>query len=142
MIRRPPKSTRTDTLFPYTTLFRSRHRPGSWLSRRNLAGVDVEVGDADLACHQLVQGGLEQGVEGRALGAVVGELAVDGGDGGGDVALFAFRRQGPAVVAQECAGQRRLGASTSPTDAWQFLVSAPHELISIDWNTERGRAHV
>src|SRR3546814_16738295 len=31
MIRRPPRSTRTDTLFPYTTLFRSRfeHRGGS-----------------------------------------------------------------------------------------------------------------
>src|SRR3546814_18334141 len=33
MIRRPPRSTRTDTLFPYTTLFRSifapaRHRHG------------------------------------------------------------------------------------------------------------------
>src|SRR3546814_8994900 len=30
MIRRPPRSTRTDTLFPYTTLFRSgkRHDPG------------------------------------------------------------------------------------------------------------------
>src|SRR3546814_5393477 len=27
MIRRPPRSTRTDTLFPYTTLFRSRSRP-------------------------------------------------------------------------------------------------------------------
>src|SRR3546814_16920223 len=26
MIRRPPRSTRTDTLFPYTTLFRSVHR--------------------------------------------------------------------------------------------------------------------
>src|SRR3546814_8189442 len=26
MIRRPPRSTRTDTLFPYTTLFRSQHR--------------------------------------------------------------------------------------------------------------------
>src|SRR3546814_2006038 len=25
MIRPPPRSTRTDTLFPYTTLFRSRH---------------------------------------------------------------------------------------------------------------------
>src|SRR3546814_18175260 len=25
MIRRPPRSTRTDTLFPYTTLFRSWH---------------------------------------------------------------------------------------------------------------------
>src|SRR3546814_11195109 len=36
MIRRPPRSTRTDTLFPYTTLFRSRPRllrrgqPTSW----------------------------------------------------------------------------------------------------------------
>src|SRR3546814_5760613 len=27
MIRRPPRSTRTDTLFPYTTLFRSRADP-------------------------------------------------------------------------------------------------------------------
>src|SRR3546814_3950476 len=28
MIRRPPRSTRTDTLFPYTTLFRSPSTPG------------------------------------------------------------------------------------------------------------------
>src|SRR3546814_5072692 len=28
MIRRPPRSTRTDTLFPYTTLFRSLHGAG------------------------------------------------------------------------------------------------------------------
>src|SRR3546814_11444730 len=28
MIRRPPRSTRTDTLFPYTTLFRSGREPG------------------------------------------------------------------------------------------------------------------
>src|SRR3546814_5266539 len=28
MIRRPPRSTRTDTLFPYTTLFRSYRRVG------------------------------------------------------------------------------------------------------------------
>src|SRR3546814_14803492 len=27
MIRRPPRSTRTDTLFPYTTLFRSKDSP-------------------------------------------------------------------------------------------------------------------
>src|SRR3546814_7762235 len=36
MIRRPPRSTRTDTLFPYTTLFRShRHR----LRRDSNAGL-------------------------------------------------------------------------------------------------------
>src|SRR3546814_16438616 len=30
MIRRPPRSTRTDTLFPYTTLFRSAFATGGW----------------------------------------------------------------------------------------------------------------
>src|SRR3546814_1646384 len=38
MIRRPPRSTRTDTLFPYTTLFRthlgSRSRRGGWIRAR------------------------------------------------------------------------------------------------------------
>src|SRR3546814_899171 len=34
MIRRPPRSTRTDTLFPYTTLFRSSRRNlRSWWDR-------------------------------------------------------------------------------------------------------------
>src|SRR3546814_20036356 len=38
MIRRPPRSTLTDTLFPYTTLFRSREKEGEGqghASRRN-----------------------------------------------------------------------------------------------------------
>src|SRR3546814_8795661 len=35
MIRRPPRSTRTDTLFPYTTLFRSALTPpGEWRAIR------------------------------------------------------------------------------------------------------------
>src|SRR3546814_968656 len=33
MIRRPPRSTRTDTLFPYTTLFRSLPPGGSFAER-------------------------------------------------------------------------------------------------------------
>src|SRR3546814_19139503 len=37
MIRRPPRSTRTDTLFPYTTLFRSSSRRGR--SRTGVAAV-------------------------------------------------------------------------------------------------------
>src|SRR3546814_8670443 len=32
MIRRPPRSTRTDTLFPYTTLFRSPRPCATWTS--------------------------------------------------------------------------------------------------------------
>src|SRR3546814_11258590 len=42
MIRRPPRSTRTDTLFPYTTLFRSQHaQVGGQPQRRGR-----EAGDA------------------------------------------------------------------------------------------------
>src|SRR3546814_5548048 len=38
MIRRPPRSTRTDTLFPYTTLFRSSRVPSArCLGRRSWA---------------------------------------------------------------------------------------------------------
>src|SRR3546814_4252458 len=33
MIRRPPRSTRTDTLFPYTTLFRSFAKAGAFSTR-------------------------------------------------------------------------------------------------------------
>src|SRR3546814_3790840 len=53
MIRRPPRSTRTDTLFPYTTLFRSRlEEPrrrshiavqiGRWLHRHCLGCLSAE----------------------------------------------------------------------------------------------------
>src|SRR3546814_17585715 len=34
MLRRPPRSTRTDTLFPYTTLFRSTNKGATLVSRR------------------------------------------------------------------------------------------------------------
>src|SRR3546814_20329445 len=37
MIRRPPRSTRTDTLFPYTTLFRSAQPPAERAHRRHVA---------------------------------------------------------------------------------------------------------
>src|SRR3546814_10565212 len=37
MIRRPPRSTRTDTLFPYTTLFRSRLQAPARAHRRRIA---------------------------------------------------------------------------------------------------------
>src|SRR3546814_6593825 len=48
MIRRPPRSTRTDTLFPYTTLFRScegmdAHRPGQDFGCGHRAGRRVRT---------------------------------------------------------------------------------------------------
>src|SRR3546814_16551371 len=40
MIRRPPRTTRTDTLFPYTTLFRSILPPASTRKKRPLSQQD------------------------------------------------------------------------------------------------------
>src|SRR3546814_985884 len=62
MIRRPPRSTRTDTLFPYTTLFRARDRPhphhrardhgagdsGRYPGRTNLSGGSAAGGAEQL----------------------------------------------------------------------------------------------
>src|SRR3546814_21018465 len=48
MIRRPPRSTRTDTLFPYTTLFRSLRRAveiGHWVRQLQIGADLVPEGE-------------------------------------------------------------------------------------------------
>src|SRR3546814_11649949 len=47
MIRRPPRSTRTDTLFPYTTLFRSGVKI---FSEVTLIGRRQRADDAEVDC--------------------------------------------------------------------------------------------
>src|SRR3546814_4239551 len=66
MIRRPPRSTRTDTLFPYTTLFRSRGEHAHVVpvlrrrtQHRRAADVDVLDGVFERAAG-LGHGGLER----------------------------------------------------------------------------------
>src|SRR3546814_17536124 len=46
MIRRPPRSTRTDTLFPYTTLFRSLF---SWNEQGELQELGVRMAPPNAA---------------------------------------------------------------------------------------------
>src|SRR3546814_2544321 len=43
MIRRPPRSTRTDTLFPYTTLFRSPRRAGGAIPRPHAPTIQFQM---------------------------------------------------------------------------------------------------
>src|SRR3546814_19030293 len=49
MIRRPPRSTRTDTLIPYTTLFRSEAGPMFARLLKDKIGKVIEAGDIDNA---------------------------------------------------------------------------------------------
>src|SRR3546814_3706308 len=51
MIRRPPRSTRTDTLFPYTTLFRSLDKLAGVSDpekkRKTIGGTFIDVFEAE-----------------------------------------------------------------------------------------------
>src|SRR3546814_6123060 len=82
MLRRPPRSTRTDTLFPYTTLFRSRTIGRDF---RRLLPVSVRIGIEVVArLHARVHRGLvdaELGAE--SIGGRRLVLAARAGDGPG-----------------------------------------------------------
>src|SRR3546814_7472882 len=57
MIRRPPRSTRTDTLFPYTTLFRSQAQFQSFLltpANRSSHGFDHHVPDRGVGTWDMI----------------------------------------------------------------------------------------
>src|SRR3546814_12510776 len=57
MIRRPPRSTRTDTLFPYTTLFRSRRccteQVGNVLKESLASMLSEEFPTSNIRCQHL-----------------------------------------------------------------------------------------
>src|SRR3546814_14727334 len=65
MIRRPPRSTRTDTLFPYTTLFRSVRGRSPGLSGRADGQSEVAGGNTRGDCGRLPALHRTHGAEGR-----------------------------------------------------------------------------
>src|SRR3546814_1512691 len=86
MIRRPPRSTRTDTLFPYTTLFRSGGDQGEAGSDQRTEGEHEDqqgdaqsdqLGGAARHLHRLHAGAVgldgETGVAGRVHGVLRSE---------------------------------------------------------------------
>src|SRR3546814_14418448 len=83
MIRRPPRSTRTDTLFPYTTLFRSlllgrqaKDNAGSAGARARLDAVLALEGQLSRPAELLSSGyGLPQRAEREALAAQAAQRA-------------------------------------------------------------------
>src|SRR3546814_8312378 len=89
MIRRPPRSTRTDTLFPYTTLFRSprgdlpqdrdRHQRASRSADRIVSADPVETVWQGKFIATKRQGKWEYAARARGIQAAV-ILAIDAGD--------------------------------------------------------------
>src|SRR3546814_17567030 len=102
MIRRPPRSNRTDTLFPDTTLFRSVHRLYSAVSGHAavaaaVPGVLWRAG-AGPGCESVGGGG--GGVDAEQRGLLGRDLArLHRGDSAR--AVGSGRGAGPVVLAQE-----------------------------------------
>src|SRR3546814_20666730 len=87
IIRRPPRSTRTDTLFPYTTLFRSLHRLHDLLAQSRKTGPRPRSRSLSPAWAN-GRAGRNRGDHGRSVGARRRILpwrhaAVDRSGGGG-----------------------------------------------------------
>src|SRR3546814_1818298 len=74
MIRRPPRSTRTDTLFPYTTLFRSLGIQNRITIRLIVEGAGVPViVDAGVGTASDAAVAMELGCEGVLMNTAIAE---------------------------------------------------------------------
>src|SRR3546814_11177437 len=140
MIRRPPRSTRTDTLFPYTTLFRSAGRVGVVIEKVEADGgaleaghvlADVEIGgDAQIIGRPQAGGAADEAVAPRLLGEEVdvaaGRSAAGLGGGGALHHLDLLDVERVASVAAEIADRsavRRVGKECGSTCRYRGSLS-------------------
>src|SRR3546814_6079837 len=143
MSRRPPRSTRTDTLFPYTTLFRSREvshfRRVAAVNQRFEAGFDELNGTA--AQHGLVTEQVGFGFFAEIGFDDAGTAAADGASiGQGDVACCAGRvlmhshqRRHAAALAVGTAYRMawRLGSNHDDVDVGAWLNLAVMDVEAV-----------
>src|SRR3546814_17349798 len=126
MIRRPPRATRTDTLFPYTTLFRSQVEP----SGASLAAIDGGLdGIIDLA-RGSGTGAEAEGVTDGELALCAEEIALPASPGGVDAI-----GGGAVGMLRECAvatggDDPRCGTRRALADDATTFLSTEHFVVS------------
>src|SRR3546814_4258399 len=101
MIRRPPRSTRTDTLFPYTTLFRSARRYAYYLTPKGFAEKSRLVAEYLETSLHFFRGARSQYEEAFAALAARGihRIALVGSGELAEIALLSASSAGVTVVA-------------------------------------------
>src|SRR3546814_19798246 len=84
MIRRPPRSTRTDTLFPYTTLFRSLFFEYAYEDQRGVSDPAIQLPTFDWLQQPKIPGAITQNISVHKVGTNMDHriLRVEGEDGG------------------------------------------------------------
>src|SRR5213082_750863 len=132
MIRRPPRSTLCQTLFPYTTLFRSLGRRGR-PSHRSGPGVAGRCHGRGLRCRprRHRSAASQAGDEARDLVAQGGDLGADRRPYGGDARPLGQRqlRLEPPI---------RTGGDAAQQEPQQGAHHRPGELEPAAWRPQRG----
>src|SRR3546814_16101349 len=127
MIRRPPKSTLTYTLFPYTSLFRSQSALGADLIGGDglLRGAECRVQDIRVGRRGSGLGGLLRAAAGEQQHGTGGQGGVDGGDKegppgkkGGGLGRCSLRVYGEKGASLDCAREPRRGPERRKLGTW------------------------
>src|SRR3546814_346452 len=159
MIRRAPRSTRTDTLFPYTTLFRSGvvvNRPSEFTLGDVFEQMGIETDDDELAAQPVLAGGPVHAERGFVLhdGEKEWDSSLVIGEGlyvttSRDVLEAMARGEGPArsTVALGCAGWGAGQLEYELTENSWLTVPADAELLfatplDARWQAAAGRLGV
>src|SRR3546814_1257624 len=116
MIRRPPRSTRTDTLFPYTTLFRSCDGTEQPCARSSYVGGQSRRSDGIVALRS-ERRGHRQGVRPRGQSA----LSQPGAD----------RTQCYSCLACRCPQRNATSRSEEHTSALQSLMRISYAVFCL-----------
>src|SRR3546814_4418640 len=130
MIRRPPRSTRTDTLFPYTTLFRSVAEAHAIL---------VDVGDREVAGELGEAVGAGNGAQVERDGGIAG---ASGEAGEGDARRRRREAQGRAVGIEGDGAGADCAAGGGGAAVQGRVGGGPGPGVDGGLGAEIGRAHV
>src|SRR3546814_10676245 len=127
MIRRPPRSTRTDTLFPYTTLFRS-HIAVIRTDLDSLHGERGAIGQPVVHLPPDPRSGGHRHEQQRAKNAQPGDAAQ-----ARTVPLFSSPRCQKPLLSPGCAGRRR---SEEHTSELQSLMRISYAVFCLKTKTK------
>src|SRR3546814_968441 len=123
MIRRPPRSTRTDTLFPYTTLFRSCR-----VAQHSLGALILTVSPLALGAAQAQSDQLSQ--------AASGEVDPQAAEAGPSTAAPAPKASSGQIEEIVVTAQRRAERSEEHTSELQSLMRISYAVFCLKKNNK------
>src|SRR3546814_1139445 len=135
MVRRPPRSTRTDTLFPYTTLFRSRLAVTGETDQQTaepaVDGIARQRRDAETGGGGLCRRGCVVAAVGKIRHQMQACLGGPRRQQAGGLLLQRVLQDGPPAPVQHAHAADMLGRSEEHTSEHQSLMRIQEAVFSL-----------